>query len=260
MKKLWVGLAAAALAGVMCASLTACGTTSAKDIEGKEVTEEQWTAAFAYFNNEEADYALTAVMKYDISIKAIDPDTQDKLSGTLETESSATYTKKGSKIHYEGEGSTKISGDARRLAELMHEEEMLPPEGKNEISQETEQYAEYVEGAGTTYYVKNEETGAWTKTSNQSFYLPISSILRYATGFAQFTYSAENKGYIPKDYTPEGSEELVVIKFDKDGKLVAIYNPSTDTDGEGDEEEIWETEMSYIISYDVKDFTLPTVA
>lgn len=255
-KKLFVGLAAAALAAVMCVSFVACGdnTPDAQDTKGVEVTAEQWTAAFEALTKEDAEYTYTMKTTYTSSITMTDPDTGKELKGGGVSTTELVYSKKGNKEYMVSTETNKISGDARRIMILMGLSESDLPEGDTTTETE-ERYGEKT-ADGYVLYVQVDEK--WTTRDGNSFAPDALDSYKYA----DFVYSKENGGYIPKDYSAEDGDELMVIKFDKDGNLVAMYMESPE-ESEKDSSGATTT-MSGVgeatFQYSVKDIILPTVA
>lgn len=257
-KKLFVGLAAATLAAVMCVSFAACGdkTPDAKDTKGVEVTAEQWTAAFEALAKEDAEYTFTMVTTYNSSATMTDPETSKELKGDQVDTRKVVYSKKGNKEYEARTETLKISGDARRIMVLMGMSESELPE--KDTTTETEE--RYGKKTADGYVLYVQEDGKWTKGSGSSF-SPVSEFDSYKTGYENYTYSEENKGYIPKDYSAEDGG-LEVIKFDKNGNLVAIYMEWLETAETNTSDIVTTTTVvnSYTIQYSAKDIKLPKVA
>ena len=263
MKKVIAGIAATVLAAAMCVSFAACGGSGAekaKDIKGEEVTAEQWTAAFEALEKADAEYTVTQKIVETYSIKNVtDPDdTNKKLSGSQTLTSDIVYSKKGNKEHQITTNTTKLTGDARRIMAIMGlSEDEIPEE---DTTTETEElYGEKTEPInGYVLYEQNAD-GTWRKGDGRPFTPPLGD---YKTQYENYIYSAENKGYISKDYSAEDKDELEVFKFDKDGKLVAVYcEMPTESEEDDDGSEMTTTYTgSSIIEYSAKDITLPTVA
>ena len=255
MKKFFVGIAATVLAAAMCVSFAACGgngAEKAKSIKGEQVTAEQWDAAFEALTKEDAEYTFTRTTVYVTTYKGIpDPEANNKkLNGTSTATEELVFTKKGNKESEISKTTGKLSGDARRIAIIMGVDE-------EEIDANLERSSEeYVEKTNEGYVSYEQKDGKWTKGNGSSM---APSYSQYKGKFESYEYSEEHKGYIPKDYSAEDKDELEVIKFDKDGRLVAIYTEMSE-EGDKNEEIIASGKMSVTIEYSAKDITLPTVA
>ncbi len=253
MKKVFVGIAATVLAAAMCVSFAACGSTSAKDIKGEEVTAEQWDAAFEALTKEDAEYTFTQTSEDVMTYKGIpDPEANNKkLDGSSKATEELVFTKKGKKESQTSKITVKLSGDARRIAIIMGADEEDIKEG------EVDSEEVYVEKTDEGYVYYEQEDGKWTKGNGMSL---APSYSRYKGKYDSYEYSEEHKGYVSKDYSAEDKDTLEVIKFDKDGRLVAIYTETPEKGEKGDDMEmIASSTVSVIIEYSAKDITIPTV-
>lgn len=219
--KLLFGFATAAMAAVMCVGFAACGGVDAKSVKGEEVTAEQWEAALDALDAEDAKYTIEA--------------TSTSKSDKGNTESESTLVVNGAKTHYTYKSTMEVDGEKQ--------------------TDEGDIYVEHKDGAYVVY--EKGEDGKWTSEEERSNHYDYTTILGVVFGgypaYDEYKYSADDKGYVLKDVA-EG-ESSPVIKFDKDGKLVAVYfNGKLDM-----EFLVLETEVNVVIDYDAKDITLPTV-
>lgn len=219
--KLLFGFATAAMAAVMCVGFAACGGgPNAKSVKGEEITEEQWNSFTDVFEKEDAKYTIETSVKTET----------DDASGST----TLTLIQNGAKSYYKLEASGKSAGD--------------------KVEHTEESYVEYKDGKYTVY-TKGED-GKWTsEEENYSPYDytdtlgPLTGMMTQLVSYAAFEYSADQKGYVLKNL-PEGATSPV-LKFDKDGRLVAIYYAYDTEQGS--------MELNLVIDYDAKDITLPTV-
>ena len=196
MKKKWLyGIAAGALAAVMCVGFAACGGTNAKDVKGEEFPaekkEEMWQAAFA-------DENFT-------NFKMVAKGTEKKEDGkAIKEEMIVIITEKGSY--------TKIPAS---------------------MTNDKKAYEMYIEKAEDYEYVYvKDEDGKWVKVKEEAGKTPdlgkvlvASAIYSFKDQAENYEYSKEWKGYIVPD--EPATSEAPVLKF-KGGKLVAIYSKETD--------------------------------
>ena len=218
--KLLFGFATAAMAAVMCVGFAACGGVDAKGVKGEEVTAEKWEAALDALDAEDAKYTIEATTKM----------TADGYSA----EGTATLVVNGAKVYYKSESTEEVEGEKE--------------------TDVYEAYTEYKDGKYTVY--KKDDDGKWTSEESPFGGVSYSYILGVAFSgipkYDDYKYSADDKGYVLKEVA-EG-ESSPVVKFDKDGKLVAIYfNGKQDIGIEVD------MELNAVIDYSAKDITLPTV-
>lgn len=218
--KLLFGFATAAMAAVMCVGFAACGGVDAKSVKGEEVTAEQWEKALKALGAEDAKYTIEATNKM----------TADGYSA----EGTSTLVVNGAKVYMKSESTEEVEGEKE--------------------SDVYEAYTEYKDGKYTVY--EKDDDGKWT--SEESSYGGVDYTYILGTAFSGFPeyddykYSADDKGYVLKEVA-EG-ESSPVVKFDKDGKLVAIYfNGKRDIGFEV------EMEFNAVIEYSADEITLPTV-
>ena len=256
MKKLFVGLAATVMAAAMCASLVGCGGVDAKSVKGYEVTEEQWIAACEALEKDDAVYTIKSLEKSDVTMEVdlsqILPGGK-KMSGGAKGTEETTYVKNGALEYVKSTTKAKLSGDYEEIMKTI-----MGDDYEANLEEEEETYAELKDGAWT-YYEKNEE-GAWEKDTGYGSIM-WRSYRWYKNSYSDFEYSAEHKGYIEKDYDPADEEaELLVIKFNKDAQLVAVYMEANYDEEETGMKYTGSSVSHYVIEYKAKDITLPTVA
>ena len=255
MKKLFAGIAATALAAAMCVSFAACGESGAdkaKSIKGETVTEEQWDAAFAAFEKDEAKFTIEAISSatstYTLDLTVLG---EGKKSGTLSQKATYTYINNGAKQSAKGTMEVSAKGDFSyaELVEYLEMGEYASQEGKSKDEVYSEKAA-----IGYTVYTKDKD-GKWQKNASAGGAVPL-YYFDEAGNFGDYKYDETLKGYVEKDYKAD-DENYQVYKFDKDGNLVAFYSHTMMEAGTM----LGETsEVGYTISYTAKDITLPTVA
>lgn len=219
--KLLFGFATAAMAAVMCVGFAACGGgPNAKSVKGEEITEEQWGKFTDYFEKEDAKYTIET---------SVETKSDDGSGTTL-----MTFTQDGAKSYYKVEVNGKV--------------------GDKKVDDVSEVYVEKKDGAYVVY--EKGEDGKWTSEEEgyspvdyMSTLGPISEMASTLLSYSAFEYSADQKGYVLKN-APEGTTSPV-LKFDKDGRLVAIYYSY--------EVEQGSMEFNLVVDYDAKGITLPTV-
>lgn len=253
MKKLFVGIAATAMAAALCVSFAACGEpSSAKDVQGYEVTEEQWDAAFDTFDKEDAKFTIEETTTYEMTYTAdLTIVGGKKTSGTYTNKSTLTYVNNGVKQSVKGESNAASTGDYTydELVQYLGMSTYAPKEGKTEI----EMYLDRTDGKHILY--RKDVNGDWQKGETFGGDLFDDGQLGEQGDFDQYKYDETLKGYVDKDYT-EKSKDYVVYKFNKDAQLIAVYMYSTTGTGNALGST---TERSYVISHKAGDITLPTV-
>ena len=219
-KKLFVGIAAAALAAVMCVSFAACGeggAGKAKSIKGEEVTAEQWAAAFADLQKDDA--VFTAELSESLTVNH-------------------TVIKNKEKEYYK---ETENTGD-----------------GKNVVEQYTEResggalYTLY--DKGDDGWEKSEHENSIV-TETTLFYEGIT--FNYSGLYSSFKYSAEDKGYVLASASED--RPSYIFKFDKEGRLAAIYCHFELKQEVELVTVSGNFTYSLVINYTAKDLTMPTV-
>ena len=117
-------------------------------------------------------------------------------------------------------------------------------------------------------YGYEESEGVYTKQKRDNVYLgtPCHIALSYANGekiisesFADFTYDAAKKGYVGShSYGDDAETGEKVVKFDENGKLVAIYTDYSSTAEVYGETKFTER-IGLFITYKAENFALPVV-
>ena len=243
-KKLFVGIAAATLAAAMCVSFAACGAGGggkAKGIKGYEVTEEQWNAAIEALQKDDAVFTIDYYTEVSVNASG------GGQKGSTKTTSTYTVIKNDGKEYVKSVDTVEYGGA------------MVTEQTPKKTEEIDIMYAER-EGTGTLYTVYDDtEDGGWDKSENENSIIPLSIIFDWVESYtySDYKYSAEDKGYILS--TTGEDEDPFVIKFDKDGRLSAVYY--------GHEEKV-ETPVSkatttatysVVITYTAKEITIPTV-
>lgn len=243
MKKLLLGFTAAAMAAVMCVGLVGCGGgPDAKSVKGEVVTEAQWDAALDELRKDDAVYTIEYLEVDSSSAKG--SFLGEDVSGSYEWTKSITAVKNGSKEYYKETNKAESSGAAAE-------------EHGTEANYEktTELYAEIVDGKYVHY---TQVDGAWKKTDGLTSIINIYDIIGFLGDFDEYEYSDAHKGYVRKGQADD--ETVMVFKFNKDGKLVALYCGYED---EGEDMGVKTTdsyEFNIVITYEADDINLPTVA
>ena len=276
MKKLWTGLLAAFLAGAVCLSVAACGKGGGNDpaadaeaFEGKEVTAEQWAAAIALLKKDDTEITLDYVSVQTAEMTMTADDGRVVSGGSSET-NTMKYVRKGTMEYLKRTQIAKFTGDYKEILVMSG----ASPELMDEVvamfknPRVGERYRERTEGNNICYY-KTPEDGTWKKddSANDDSALPGSLPTDFLCDidsggisgepredFSDYVYSAEHKGYIPKDY-PESGNALRVIKFDEEGRVVAavVVGASVFTMF-GVQSNTW------LFTYKAEDLVLPDVA
>lgn len=281
MKKLWKGLFAALLAGAMCVSVAACGSgnddpaADAEAIEGKEVTAKQWAAAIELLKKDDTEITLDYVSAQTVEATMTAGDGRVVSGGSSGT-NTMKYVRKGTMEYLKRTQVVKFTGDYKEISAMGG----ASPEHMDEVVAELknpqvwESYRERTEGNNICYY-KTPEDGTWKKddSANDDSALPGSLPTDFlcdidsdgipgepCEDFSDYVYSAEHKGYIPKDY-PESGNALRVIKFDEEGRIVAavvvgaFFVSATIPEGvENLQTNTW------LFTYKAEDLVLPDVA
>lgn len=255
MKKVF-GIAAIALAGALCFGLAGCGKKTetgaiyqkAQDYEGHEVTEAQWKAAFAIFEHPfaaENEYTAEGWMRQD----GVDPETGEVMGTNLIVQD--TFVLKGNKAWMREEYSRPDGGD------------------EGDDAGEENVYYECVQQEGEPIvYDYRELEGIYTKQESDDVYLGTTCYIALmcalgeeiiSESFADFTYDAAKKGYVGShSYGDDAETGEKVVKFDENGKLVAIYTDYSSTAEVYGETKFTER-VGLFITYEAEDFELPVV-
>lgn len=246
MKKLLFGFTAAALAAVMCVGLVGCGGgPDAKSVKGEKVTEEQWTKAIEGLQKDDAVFTIEYLEEQ--SQKASGTIMGKDMSGTSERTCSITAIKNGSKEYVKMSDEEKSTGAAADAAEAAGE--------PAEFKEESETYAELKDGKYTVY--EQNDDGKWEKDENGHSIIPFRSLISEvgSLNYGDYEYSEENKGYVLKS----AGENPYVIKFDKDGRLVAIYCGYEKEYDEMGVSASTSYELNIVITYEADEITIPSV-
>lgn len=258
MKKVLSGVLAGVLAAVMCASFAACGEKEidAEGVEGKEVTEEQWIAAFDELASEDAVYTVRG--------EAIEKTTATKKEQTA----SATLKYFGFAVENGKREHLKIeqqivgySGDVKEVFRLS--DDVI--EGNTQGDSVLECYSEFHE-TSTDYYENDWNTDTWTHYSNRngsSVRPSVSELVsRCKENFASFRYDSEKKGYVASEEIAKDEYDFLpyaVLKFDENGKFVALCG---EMEYEGHEgfaiEEIRNARFQFTVEYTAEEIVFPT--
>ena len=247
MKKVLSGVLAGALAVIMCASFAACGEkkVDAGSVEGKEVTEEQWDAAFDELTANSARFADVFTARAKIVMEGME--------GTLTQY--GTWTKNGNKERMEADYSYSAGEPVRGLSAYRGESfmetidgtdyfyEKIKDEGRWEIGSDGQEH--FVQGTGEEKWVKSEfYSPMW-------FFGQLIEVLiqtESGAGFENFNNDAERKGYVVSEtYTPTGmSGDNLIVKFDEEGRISAFSYHY-----------YWDVQC--VVEYTAGEITLPTV-
>lgn len=243
-------LASLALAGVMCVGFAACGGSDpeAKSIVGEEVTEEQWNAAFNYTSDDFKNFKIE-----------IEEGLTEKASmGKQSSETEATRTQTVSFVNGKtygkivAETSISLKGDFSDA-----EKEYIKQQEKEGtytveyyVDSETSQTIAMVDGS----YKAVDDTYKYYHFCESGDAIGVSIVSN--TNFADYVYSADQKGYVKKN-AEEG--ETYVIKF-QDGKLKALYIEASEEGTEGGATMSYTEYTSYVITYGGQSVNVPTVA
>lgn len=246
--KLLFGFATAAMAAVMCVGFAACGGgPNAKSVKGVEVTEEQWDKAFDYLTAD--DSVFTIEYKEERNSKSKGELLGVDMSGTYTRTATISAVKNGAKEYVKMTDAEKYKG---KIVDTM--EAAGQP---TETNEEEERYSEYKDGAYTVY-TKGDD-GKWSTSTGVSGVVPLLEIASEldSLSYSAYEYSADQKGYVLKGSTEE--DHPVVVKFNKDGQLVAIYCGYSEKHDEGGISGSVKYALNIVIDYDAKDVNLPSV-
>lgn len=293
MKKVLMAVTAVALSGCMLFAFAGCGAASkAKNLKGEEVTEDVWDAAMAAsaYQTSSADVPYETVAaapetaeapNYQVEYEMIEKGefaseggtigsvTFDASEAKIDMSASVTVTVADNAMHLSMKYNFKIEGSENLLSA------MQIPEGMNG-SGEAELYVSFADGM--TVIVKDAD-GNWVKASLESSSLAAAVQLLAGTvmglidqsglvgAFAEYQYSAEDKGYTLIDADVSGSlgesslsaGANTVLKI-KDNRLAAIYSyEEMNVDILGITSS-GTSESGLVYTYGGQSVTLPTVA
>lgn len=227
MKKVLFGFTAAALAAVMCVGLVGCGGgPDAKSVTGEQIEDEQWQASLDIFDEEDAKYTIELLVEADETVQG----------QSVHEEMNVTAVKNGPKASLKMEGVSKGGGTT--------------------VNKSDESVSELKDGKYTLYTKGSDDK--WTSEASSKPAFSIQGIMLIAHinlstwNFADYKYDEAQKGYVLVN-APQGTNP--VLKFNKDGQLVAVY-----VEYEGTLAGIsMQLEVNMVITYDAKDITIPTV-
>lgn len=273
MKKGFMGIVAVMLAGAMCIGFAACdentgngegGSQTVDEIEGAEVTAEQWADAIAYFQSDGAKFTMTRTEKREITCTDVDDPvgSAGKLNGTAAYVWTIKVAKNGNK--QSKEETMKLEGDENVKAFGIYLDG-LPSEEEAASNNHPIEYYEKIEddpslggsSGGLSYSVGwryvQQENGGWTKTAGPYGYVEeLLMNLRYEVElweYGQFEFDGEKKVY---------NNGIYNMKFNADGQLVAFYYTIDESDEVGPGSTAYET-RSLIFSYEAPEIILPVV-
>ena len=266
MKKWFVGMMAGVLAAVMCVSFAACDKKEidAESIEGKEVTEAQWNAAFDELLSEDAVYTVRGEVIHKLTA------TEKEQTASCTMKFSGFAVENGKREHLKIEQQiVEYLGDVKevfRLSDDDLENYMKGDHGDGSL----ECYSEFHD-TNTDYYENDWDTDTWTHYSNTrggSSVRPSVEDLVAACkdNFALFRYDSEKKGYVASDALANDKNSdydylpYAVLKFDENGKLVALYGEK-EHEGYGgfiDVKGIQNARFQFTIEYTAEEIVFPT--
>lgn len=249
-RKVLLGIAAAALAAVMCVGFSACGE-NAEGVRGEEVTEKQWNSALAYFTEEEAVYKIECSEEQveERKFEYID----EILSGSATCIQTVEAVKNGEKEHVKQTRKIEFSGDYKKIAAALDQE-------IEAVDEEEEMYAEKKDDAITVYSKDDNEKWTTSKGYSSIAYGKIREVLSnmsISLSYSSYEYSNDLKGYVLKD--SQKRDSVYVLKFNGDGKLCAIYFEYETVTKSGNREHTMKDVFNVVISYKAENITLPTV-
>lgn len=262
MKKVLSGVLAGVLAAVMCASFVACGEKEidAEGIEGKEVTEAQWIAAFDELMSEDAVYTVRG----EVIHKLTATEKEQTASATLKYFGFAVENGKQEHLTIEQQ-IVEYSGNVKevfRLSDNDLENYMKGDHGDGSL----ECYSEFHE-TSTDYYENDWNTDTWTHYSNRrsgsSVRPSVSDLVsRCKENFASFRYDSEKKGYVASEEIAKGENDFLpyaILKFDENGKFVALCG-EMEYEGRGfiDVKGINSAQFQFTIEYTAEEIVFPT--
>ncbi len=254
MKKWFAGMMAGALAAVICVSFAACGEKGldAESIEGKEVTEAQWNAAFDELLSEDAVYTVRGEVTSESTFK------KGEYQASVTIEYSGYAEKTASAGHMFGNAKlVDYSGDVKEFFDEEEYEDIV--EQKGSYDYKINRYAEKTEG-GAYWYEMEPETNQWVRARVSDYELPLENYLsslrkECKDNFDRFHYDAEKKGYILTSIETRGERkyENTVIKFNDEGKLVAIFGDEGEH-GFSDRKIVFH----FVVEYTAEEIVFPT--
>ena len=265
MKKVFAGMMAGVFAVIMCASFAACGKKGidAENIVGKEVTEAQWDAAFEELMSEESVYTVRAKITSEV------PQEEGEFTASVTVEYSGTYVQNGVDMHLNGKIKyLRCSGD---MIEVYGDEEakIIANYIKQDFIVALDEYVEknndgyYYYGASgysQMYYrrsgpvVDPNEVNRMKKKDGFACG-NIATLFKDCKGnFDLFRYDSNKKGYMFTNAEVDEEYENTVIKFNEDGKLIAIFGD----EGEHGFRDDRKIEFHFLVEYTAEEIVFPT--
>ena len=261
MRKVFAGIAGGVLSVAMVMGLAGCGgngaIAQARNIQGEEVTEEQWVAALnevgegdfvtvsAVEETEAANFAVSYEMDVDMDVTVEEQRMGDTVifeggSMSVDMNISASIVAADHKTHITMEYTMKMDGS----------ESVLETMGGTAVDQSgtVEMYTSYENGQVALYVRVND--GEWNTVSGSlgaasgladsvleqidALTEALDEVSVYASQFDDFTYSAEDKGHVYNNASDMGGAGSVVgdvggkliIKI-RDGKLAAVLQEAS---------------------------------
>lgn len=293
MKKGFFAVGCVALSGCLLISFAGCSTVSkAKNMRGEEVTAEQWDSAMAASafrtsggasapvqtvadeTAEAPNYRVEYEMTYKVNVSTEgvsvgDTQLTEAANLNIDMTSSATLTVADNALHVSFKYDFKFDGSENLLAALGMSEELAG-------SGESEAYVSFADGA--TFIVK-DSNGNWIRSSTDGeeigaagqFVMMMSAGLMDQSAlvgaFSQYTYSADDKGYVAADSSVSG--ELGDVLFSgagklvykiRDGHLAAVYAEGSASSGIVGISSEGSSEIGLVYTYGGQSVTLPAVS
>ncbi len=264
MKKFGLFAVTAAMCGAMAVSFAACGGAKkpsgelydkAVGYESKQITEEQWEAAKAFFTSKgDLDYSIDYYSFSDIKADLLHP---KKLSTRYQEEATVQYVcnqqNLTSRIDYEKRtDKLTYTGKYAEYMNLTVSASNIPKSGTEATA---ERYAYGPAGIDGYRDVYLQANGGWQVVERQVNESIVPNPLDTDLKFSNLSFTAEDKGYYYSFVS-----HSVTYKFDENGKLAAVVEKSTIAHSGGmyqDSGTKWEV---FLINYDVEPVSLPTVS
>ncbi len=244
-RKVLLGIAATALAAVMCVGFSGCGGVNAESVRSEKVTETQWNSALAYFKEDNAVYTVSFIEQE--TVEAYAKIFGEELFGKATEIISVKAIKNGATEYLKRDEKSQVDNDCKKILEAMNIK-------YEEYDRTNETYSSYRNGKYTVYRQDND--GKWGTYTASSSIMPNLTSLMQGT-YNEYEYSEDLKGYVPKyrnSYDP-----YYILKFNSEGKLSAIYSDSKSTKLLDRYEYKASSILNLVIEYQAKNITLPTV-
>lgn len=292
MRKVFAGIAGGALSVAMVMGLAGCGgngaIAQARNIQGEEVTEEQWVTALsevgagefvtiaAVDEAEAANFAVSYEMSVDMDLTVEEQRMGDTVlfeGGDMSVDMSITANIVAAehKTHITMTYDMKMDGSEAMLEEL----------GGASVDQSgsVEMYTSYENGQVSVYVRVND--GEWNTVSGSlgsasgvadsvleqldTLTEALDEVSVYASQFDDFTYSAEDKGHVYNNESGMGVGSIVgdvggkfIIKI-RDGKLAAVLQEASLDATVSGMTMTGSAGMGMVYSFGGQSITLPTV-